>query len=72
MADEQTAREVLARHRDAILTGVDGAVGVGVGAADGGAAIVVFLEHARHVPERPADVEGVPLRFEVTGAFRAL
>ncbi|HEX8647411.1 MAG TPA: hypothetical protein VF715_10965 [Thermoleophilaceae bacterium] len=71
MTDEQTARRVLARHRDAILTGLEGAVGVGVGAADGGAAIVVFLEHADNVPEGPAEIEGVPLRYEVTGGFRA-
>lgn len=72
MTDEQTAREVLARHRDSILTAYEGAVGVGVGAADGGAAIVVFLADARNVPEGPVDVEGVPVRFEVTGEFQAL
>lgn len=70
--DLETARRVLAEHQDSILAQVPGAVGIGIGAADGeGHAIVVLLERVEHLPDEPRQVTGVPLRFEVTGPFTA-
>ena len=69
------ARQVRNRHRDELL-GRFQAVGLGIGkqdAADGGGyAIVVYLDSERDRPKVPVSVEGVPVRFEVTGQVRSL
>jgi hypothetical protein len=63
------ARETLRRRREELM-GTYAAVGAGVGAGkDGDYAIVVYLEAPREVPDG-ASVDGVPLRFEVTGRPR--
>ena len=65
-----TARETLERHREKLMR-TYGAVGAGVGAgARGGYAIVLYLAAPRPLPD-DASVDGVPLRFEVTGRPRA-
>ena len=64
------AREALERHREKLMR-TYGAVGAGVGAgARDGYAIVLYLAEPRPVPD-DASVDGVPLRFEVTGRPRA-
>jgi hypothetical protein len=64
------AREALERHREKLMR-TYGAVGAGVGAgARVGYAIVLYLAEPRPVPD-DASVDGVPLRFEVTGRPRA-
>ncbi len=64
------AREALERHREKLMRAY-GAVGAGVGAGVGdGYAIVLYLPKPRPVPD-DASVDGVPLRFEVTGRPRA-
>jgi len=64
------AREALERHREELMR-TYGAVGAGVGAgARDGYAIVLYLAEPRPVPD-DASVDGVPLRFEVTGRPRA-
>lgn len=70
---EQT-RDVLRRHRDDIRRTYD-AVGVGVGRAEGpggGHAITVYLRTASALPPEERSVEGIPLRFEVTGPINPL
>jgi hypothetical protein len=65
------ARDVLQRHKEELMR-TYGAVGAGIGKDDPKApdyVIVVYLESPRQVPE-DASVEGVPLRFEVTGRFQ--
>lgn len=60
------AREALARHRETLMR-TYGAIGAGVGAGvRDGYAIVLYLEEPRPVPD-DASVDGVPIRFEVTG-----
>ena len=60
------AREALERHREKLMR-TYGAVGAGVGAgASGGYAIVLYLAEPQPVPD-DASVDGVPIRFEVTG-----
>jgi hypothetical protein len=77
MADStriESAREVLARHKDEIMRTYQ-AVGVGLGKqspTDQSYAIVVYLESARHRPQGPVSYEGIPVKFEVTGRIRPL
>jgi hypothetical protein len=65
MPDEQDARKVLRRHRDDLVR-TYGALGAGLGMDGGDYVIVLYLETPRAVPE-DASVDGVPLRFVVTG-----
>lgn len=71
-ADQQRlahARGTLERHREKLMR-TYGAVGAGVGAgARDGYAIVLYLPEPRPLPD-DASVDGVPLRFEVTGRPR--
>jgi hypothetical protein len=64
------ARETLRRRRDELMS-TYAAVGAGVGAGkDGDYAIVVYLDDAPQQVPHGASVDGVPLRFEVTGRPR--
>jgi len=68
------ARGVLARHRDAITTRYR-AVGTGIGKRsrdDPTAVIVVYLESQDDRPSGAVAIEGVELKFVVTGAIRFL
>jgi len=67
-------RAVLDRHRDTILAQY-GAEGIGIGRPAGqktGYALVVYLASAPGKRPATTEIEGVPLRFEVTGKFRPL
>ena len=72
--DLETVRAVLGRHRDAIMArrGVTG-VGIGAGAEPGTLAIVVYLDKAVGTANHtlPSSLEGVPVRYVVTGAIRS-
>ena len=73
--DLGSVRRVRDRHRDELLDRFQ-AVGLGIGKRDaddgGGYVLVVYLDSERHRPEVPVSVEGVPIRFEVTGRVRPL
>ena len=80
-ADLETVREVKKRHGDEILRRYN-AVGHGITTArkmdsppapeDEVYVIVVYLKSANDEPNTPQQIGGVPLRFRVTGPFRAL
>jgi len=70
--DLDFVRKVLGRHREEILKSYD-AAGVGIGAAEGREgqyAIVVYLKSADKRPNTPVLIEGISLRFVVTGEFK--
>lgn len=72
--DLSYVRTVRQRYQEEILTRYH-AVGMGIGRAappGDGYAIVVYLQSRRDLPETPPTVEGVPLRFEVTGVIEPL
>jgi hypothetical protein len=80
--DHATALEAKERHADEIMA-AEGVVGVGVGFTGPSTGrgigpeeerhvIVVYLERPKHRPEGPRSLEGVPVRFEVTGKIRPL
>ena len=64
--------EVQEAHADA-WEALDGVVGTGVGECDGEPCIKVFVRQktAELQEEVPREVEGYPVRLEVTGPFRA-
>ena len=74
MADAKNLEEVravFAKYRDDIIARYH-ASGAGVGRGDdGGYAIVVYLESG-NASIAATPIEGVPLKFEVTGRFRPL
>lgn len=63
---------MLASRREELLArpGVTG-VGVGRGERAGEFAIVCYLASDRHAAALPAELEGVPVKLEVTGEFKA-
>lgn len=67
----ESVRAVLAAHRDELVQRFS-ASGIGIGRPDPGGSyvITVYLASSRDVPTVDA-IDGVPLRFEVTGPFRA-
>ena len=69
--DLDAVRALLERSRTALMEQYQ-AAGVGVGKHAKGYAIVVYLSSATHRPVRETTLEGVPLKFEVTGPFRTL
>ena len=73
-SDLEHVRDVLERHREDLKLRYR-AAGTGIGrrsAQDRTLVIVVYLESSRDLPRDPQSVEGVPLRFEVTGPIRLL
>lgn len=66
-----TIQEVQERHTGAWMA-LPGVVGTGIGACDGEPCIKVFAARMTEEIEReiPDDVEGYPVRVEVTGPFR--
>ncbi len=73
-ADLERVRAVLDRYRDEIQTRYR-AVGTGIGKRsreDPTYVIVVYLESERDRPSGSAFIEGISLKFEVTGRFRTL
>lgn len=69
--DLNAVRALLERSKTALMKKYE-AAGVGVGKHGNGYAIVVYLGSAKHRPARETTLEGVPLKFEVTGPFRTL
>lgn len=76
MVDPSVLTEVRAvlEARKEELTRTYKAEGVGIGEVPSGEgyALVVYLAEPAQVPTEGASVEGIPVRFEVTGEFRAL
>ncbi len=72
-ADLESVRQALAQNREQLMRAYR-AVGVGIGAREPGSreyAIVVYLKSAEDMPAETAAVEGVPLKFVVSGEFKA-
>lgn len=71
--DRDEVRSVLASTKDELI-GRYRAEGAGVGKDESGEsyAIVVYLATSELLPPEHVEVEGIPLRFEVTGRFRPL
>lgn len=72
--DIESVRAILNRHKTAIMETYR-ASGVGIGKDDPKAkeyVLVVYLESKRDEPREAVAIEGVPLRFKVTGRFRPL
>lgn len=70
--DLAVVRRVLASRRDELLARA-GVTGVGVGRDEeaGRFVIVCYLESDRYLEALPAAIEGIRVRPEVTGEFRA-
>ena len=68
--DLENVRRVLEAHREEIARRFD-AVGTGIGKSGSDYVITVYLKKAGDRPEHEVAVEGIPLRFEVTGEFHA-
>lgn len=68
----RTIEAVLAAHSDSLMA-VPGVVGTAIGRCDGAPCIRVFLATASDAARRriPAQLEGYPVRVEVTGEIRA-
>jgi hypothetical protein len=70
--DPQIVGQVLDRHRDEIVRRFN-ATGSGVGKrdpADDTHVIVVYLRSADDIPADPVFIEGIPVKFVVTGEIR--
>lgn len=70
--DVESVKRLLAEHRDQVVRTYR-AVGTGVGSDEPGGrgyAIVVYVKEKSDVPAEPAALEGVRLRFVVTGEFK--
>jgi hypothetical protein len=69
----EAVRSVLASRKDELIARYR-AEGAAVGRDESGEgyAIVVYLATTELLPEEEVEVEGIPLRFEVTGRFRPL
>ncbi len=70
--DLERVRRVLAQRKAEIMRTYR-AVGVGIGKRRPGDAyhvITVYLESRADLPPEPASIDGVPLKFEVTGPIQ--
>jgi hypothetical protein len=70
----ESVRQVLEKRKDEILAAYR-AVGVGIGKqkpTDPSYVIVVYLESRSDLPGGAVSIDGVPLKFEVTGPIRPL
>lgn len=67
--DLKTVSSVLERHRAEITRRFE-AVGTGIGKSDGEYVITVYLGHTGHPPNGEVTIEGIRLKFEITGEFR--
>jgi hypothetical protein len=64
----ETVRALLNRSRKDLMERHQ-AEGVGIGRQGDEYVIVVYLRSATQRPKKPESLEGVPLKFEVTGPF---
>lgn len=77
MADRgqlERVREHFHRRKEEIIRRYN-AVGAGIGrqgSEDNRYAIVVYLRSEADRPKEPVEMDGIPLRFEVTGSFHPL
>lgn len=75
MADRKNledVREMLGRNKRELMQRYQ-AQGVGIGKqspGDDSYVIVLYMESKRSIPAEPVEVEGIPLKFEVTGPIR--
>lgn len=67
--DLKTVRSVLERHRAEITRRFE-AFGTGIGKSDGEYVITVYLGHTGRPPNGEVTIEGIRLKFEITGEFR--
>jgi hypothetical protein len=70
--DLESVRRLLEEHRQEVVRAYR-AVGTGIGSSEPGGpgyAIVVYLKEKSDMPAEPVALEGVPLKFVVTGEFR--
>jgi len=67
----ESVREILQRRKSEILETYR-AIGVGIGKEDDSYRIVVYLERPEDRTDTPVSVEGVPLKFVVTGPIKPL
>ncbi|HEV8263628.1 MAG TPA: hypothetical protein VGQ06_01675 [Gemmatimonadales bacterium] len=67
----KTIEDVLAGHTDALMA-VPGVVGTAIGRSGGAPCIRVFVADASPATDAalPAELEGYPVKVEVTGPFR--
>lgn len=66
-------RRVLQNNKDELMRRYD-AAGVGIGKRDpkdDAYVITVLMKTSQNIPTEPVEVEGVPLKFDVTGEFKA-
>lgn len=71
--DKQAVRDFFEARKREIIHRYH-ATGAGIGRPDpnGPYVIVVYLESQAAVPAEPINLDGVPIRFEVTGKFHPL
>jgi hypothetical protein len=75
MADKKNledVRELLGRTKQELMQRYR-AQGVGIGKqspSDDHYVIVLYMESKRNIPAEPVEIEGIPLKFEVTGPIR--
>jgi hypothetical protein len=72
--DIESVRELLRRKRSELIA-TYAATGVAIGKrepADQAYVLVVYLASRSMMPAEPHSLEGIPLKFEVTGRFRPL
>jgi hypothetical protein len=65
----ESVRSVFRRSKDSLIETYE-AQGAGVGKEGDDYVIVVYLSSSRRRPVDPVSVEGVPVKFEVTGRFK--
>lgn len=71
-ADLESVKRVLEEHRQEVVRAYR-AVGTGIGSRAPGSreyAIVVYLKSKADMPPEPVAIEGVAVKFVVTGEFR--
>jgi len=68
--DLESVRTLFAAHKSELL-GRYGAVGAGIGINGDEYVITIYLRSKNDSPAEPASIEGVRMRFEVTGEFHA-
>ena len=69
----EDVRDVLNRNKKELMNRFN-AEGVAIGKlnpTDNSYVLTVFLDTSRDIPTEPVEIEGIPLKFEVTGKFKA-
>jgi hypothetical protein len=69
----EDVRDVLNRNKKELMKRFS-AEGVAIGKrnpTDDSYVLTIFLDTSRDIPTEPAEIEGIPLKFEITGKFKA-